>query len=244
MSYAVVTLSRHPEYAQDLIASIRKHEPPDTEILVVRDRHETPFPGCSSITVLDPFCFARNCNIGIDTFRDRDIILCNDDVTLIEPTFAALERQIRAMPRIGIIAPLVDGGVGNPYQSSHKVAELWKGPKGRPDMLEVGGVEAGSAPVCFVCVYLSRSMIDEVGPLDENFTAYGFDDNDYCIRCRELGWRTIITRSATVRHGKGGPNLERGNNWSSSFARIPGNGDNREYFLQKHPPTIQYCPLC
>ena len=89
--------------------------------------------------------------------------------------------------------------------------------------------------ICFPCVYVNREMIDEIGGLDESFTEYGFDDDDYCFRAREAGWKTMITSSLRIKHGSGGAQLVRGSNWSCSFARLPELKSNIEVFLNKYP---------
>ncbi len=69
----------------------------------------------------------------------------------------------------------------------------------------------------FACVWLRRKMIDEVGLLDERFTGYGCEDDDYCRRAREAGWKLGVTGSVAVEHGFGGTNA------TSSFRRGLGN---------------------
>ena len=59
---------------------------------------------------------------------------------------------------------------------------------------ELGGQSA------FVCAYVKRELITQVGPLDEQFSGYGFEDNDYCRRFEALGWRTQPTTEVKVRH--------------------------------------------
>ena len=86
-------------------------------------------------------------------------------------------------------------------------------------------------------------MISTIGPLDENFVGYGFEDNDYCIRARRAGWETGITRQVCVKHGSGGDQLRRGENWSLSFAKeTETRKDNLQYFLSKYPQKVTVMP--
>lgn len=243
MTYAVVTLSRYPELATRLIASIRETHAQMPPVIAVCDRHNHDFGAdVDHVRSWEPFVFARNANKGICAALRSDVILINDDCAITEPeTFNTLAEAAYRSPDYGIVAPLIDGGVGNPYQSAHR-PELWRQAGMNLDMLKIGGTGPDSMPVCFVAVYLKRAMIDRIGMLDEKFREYGFDDNDYCIRARLAKWETVITRACTVKHGDGGADLRRGQNWSASFAR-GDNRNNQEYFLQKWAPKVQYVPF-
>ena len=56
--------------------------------------------------------------------------------------------------------------------------------------------------VCFVCVYIPRATLNTVGLLDEDYTAYGSEDDDYCYRCRKAGLRIGIFDGCFVNHAK------------------------------------------
>lgn len=56
---------------------------------------------------------------------------------------------------------------------------------------------------CFVCAYVKRDLINEVGPMDERFDGYGMDDVDYYTRFEALGWRTQPTTEVKMLHTGG-----------------------------------------
>lgn len=239
VNYTVVTLNKHPELAETLIESIRKTHANQPRIIVVGDNHSEKFgPNVVTIESKQPFCFARNANLGIAAAGRRDVILMNDDTQVLQKdALHILASTAAKFPRIGILSPLIDGGVGNPYQTE----KMWR--QEFPDVIGIQGESADSMPVCFVCVWLSRRLLDKVGKLDEAMIHYGFDDNDYCIRSRKAGFETAITKLANVQHGSGGTALERGRNWSSSFARVEFFKTNEEYFRTKHAEQIRMSPL-
>lgn len=239
MNYTVVTLNKHPELAHSLIESIRNTHKTQPRIIVVGDNHSEKFgPNVITIESKEPFVFARNANLGIETAGRRDVILMNDDTQVLqENALHILASTAAKFPRIGIMSPLIDGGVGNPYQTEkHWRPEF-------PDVIGIQGEKHDSLPVCFVCVWLGRRMIDKVGKLDEAMVNYGFDDNDYCIRARKAGFETAITKLVKVQHGAGGAILDRGRNWSSSFARVKNLKTNEEYFRNKHAEQVRISPL-
>jgi hypothetical protein len=56
----------------------------------------------------------------------------------------------------------------------------------------------GQSP--FVCGYLKRSMLNDVGYLDEAFDGYGFEDNDFFRRMEAKGYRTQPTDRVGAEH--------------------------------------------
>ena len=56
---------------------------------------------------------------------------------------------------------------------------------------------------CFVCAYIKRDLINQVGEMDEQFDGYGMDDIDYYTRFEALGWRTQPTTEVKVLHTGG-----------------------------------------
>ncbi|HCV42688.1 MAG TPA: hypothetical protein DGH68_04325, partial [Bacteroidetes bacterium] len=62
-----------------------------------------------------------------------------------------------------------------------------------------------------------------------------FDDDDYCYRVRAAGWQTHIVKSLHIKHGDGGAALDRGKNWSCSFAKQKDLPSNIEVYLNKYP---------
>jgi GT2 family glycosyltransferase len=223
---SVVILNRYPELASALLESIRKTHNPMPRIVVVRDRHQNEWDGVFHADGKVPFIFARNANIGMEVFPLTDIVLINDDCTMVEDDMIwKLRNRAYRYKECGLMSPLIDGGVGNSLQSwDHRKSEWFN----LPDDIGIKGT------VCFPCVYIKRATIEKVGLLDEEMTGYGFDDDDYCIRCLKSGCLPMITRLFRVKHGDGGGELRRGENWSCSFAREEDHKENFAYFAKKY----------
>jgi hypothetical protein len=53
------------------------------------------------------------------------------------------------------------------------------------------------------CLLIRRGLIDKVGLLDERFGIGCFEDDDYCLRARQAGYRAVMARDAFIHHHGG-----------------------------------------
>jgi GT2 family glycosyltransferase len=190
MNYKVVILSARAENLIPCVHAVIANEPdlPTQNILVVDDGAQqganAALPGITWLAGSKPFVFARNANIGLSAAAS-DIILLNDDARLITPRgFTLLAEQTNQHPNLGICSASVRGAVGNPHQL--------------PSSL--GSVRIEETTLAFICIYIPWSTFQEIGPLDERFTGYGYDDDDYCLRVRRAGLQLGIWDGCIVDH--------------------------------------------
>jgi GT2 family glycosyltransferase/glycosyltransferase involved in cell wall biosynthesis len=61
-----------------------------------------------------------------------------------------------------------------------------------------GQVVEGDAT--FFCVLLSKAAVQQIGLLDEEFFPGGFEDDDYCLRARALGYKVHLARDVFIHH--------------------------------------------
>lgn len=135
-----------------------------------------------------PFVFARNINRGIlFAISDSDcegVVLLNDDAILQTPDgFSIMAQACKEHPEYGLISATTNLA-GNPQQKPHGV-----------------GLRQADRTVAFVCVYIPRTTIERIGLLDERFTAYGWEDNDYCRRVLQAGLNLGVHDGCYVDHG-------------------------------------------
>jgi len=179
----VVVLSRYPDIFEGFRESIDKDFQDGFKFVIWDYRVENrPGPingGWASITTAAPFSMARNANIGWKV--QEDILYCGDDVRFIEPdTVKRLQEVAYSDYSIGIVSPL---------HGWHKVES------------QSQFVDAVFVP--FVCVYIKRSLIDQIGYLDESFEGYGIEDCDWCLRARKAGAKIGWAPQIKVQHGEG-----------------------------------------
>ncbi len=141
-----------------------------------------------------PFCFSEAINTGIRMAGEDSVCCLNDDALLKTPGgFTGMRLALDAYnakagegEQIGIVASSCNN-VGNTNQHRHRY-EL--------------GCEIRIEPwvLCFICVLIPRSTIDSVGVMDCQFTAYGCEDNDLCLRIQKAGMKLGICDACFVDH--------------------------------------------
>lgn len=206
MSFSIIIPSRNVSNLIPCVEAVRKCEP-SARIIFVNDNLQTEGTGYDWIDIdqafvpkwetpaevskkmavyvsgVKPFVFARNINIGIRAAGTDDVILLNDDA-LLETLggFTALAKQAAEHPEYGVISAVTNNS-GNPRQ--YKVGN---------------GLREDPRMVCFIAVYITRSTIEKVGMLDEDFVGYGCEDDDYCFRVRRAGLKIGIYDGCFVDH--------------------------------------------
>lgn len=193
MPFKVIIPSRNPSNLIACVTSILKNEPQleSEDIIVIDDgarvQAEPQLPKLSWIEGRRPFVFARNVNLGL-TAAKSDVILMNDDATLErDHGFSDLHRL---GAHWGLASPSVLGAVGN-HNQRYKPGSV----------LVRKEVRKESRMLCFVCVLIPFATQQRVGFLDERFTAYGWEDNDYSKRVLDVGLEMAVLECCVVKHG-------------------------------------------
>lgn len=184
---SIIIPSRKTENLRACIAAIDEHNRLESIRLIVVDDGLAERPQnqgrLSVILGVKPFIFARNCNLGIRAAGDDDVILLNDDALLTTPDgFSRLIKASQAHPEYGVIAA-----------ASNMVGNVNQRPRG-------AGLREEPRMVNFVCVWIPRRTLKAVGLLDEIFTSYGFEDDDYCLRVRKAGMKLGIYDGCVMDH--------------------------------------------
>lgn len=212
-------------------------------MIAIYDSHDGEhLENCTKIKVDNteiPFSYSKYCNIGIKATGDSDIILCNDDIECIDKDFFYRLQEIAyKYPICGVLSPLVDGGIDD-YQKYPAVNSIWDTAPVKIKKFNLTRTRSQQNElftkifIAFVCVYIKRETINQVGLFDESFTGYGYDDFDYAFRIKLSRWEVGITRQLHIKHGEGGNIPIYGKNWSCSFSKSSPRPSNRELFLTK-----------
>ncbi len=199
------------------LASVCRHNPPGTEVLVVDDNSRggavqaaaLDFPGvrCLRLARRSGFCVAANA--GVRSATGAIVELLNDD-TEVTPNWTESALAHFADPAVAAVAPLVlqqdaepNGSVridsaGDRYFVGGIAGKRGHGQILRPEYLQSGPVFGASASSAF---YRRQTLLD-VGGFPESFGAY-FEDVDLAFRLHRAGCRVIFEPGSQVWHRVG-----------------------------------------
>jgi O-antigen biosynthesis protein len=153
------------------------------------------------------FNLAEKINMSANEARGRYLLLLNDDIRVIEPNW--LEQMLGMIQRsnIGAVSPkllfpngniqhagivLLGGCPGHPFH-------------GEPDASGYGnGISAtrNTIAVTGACQITPASLFRKLGGYDTTFPL-DYNDVDYCLRARDLGYRSVYLSYARLFHYEG-----------------------------------------
>jgi GT2 family glycosyltransferase len=209
----IIPTHHRADLLRHCLASVARHAPPGTEIIVVDDASS----GDTARTAVDEFSgvrlvrlprqrgFCGAANAGLATSRAPVVELLNDDTEVITD-WATAALACFADPRVAAVAPLVlrwpDGAVidsaGDGYDLGGFARKLGHGHPLGPDYLrrrEVFGASGSSA-------FYRRDLLLSVGAFPERFGAY-FEDVDVAFRLHRAGGTILYEPASRVLHRGG-----------------------------------------
>jgi GT2 family glycosyltransferase len=160
--------------------------------------------------------FSGGHNLGITACPSDFILVLNSDATLRPGCLAVLLATAEANPEVGLFAPRLEYDDGEVQISSFRFAspmsELIRAAGSGPvtKLLRNHAVPLGPDPdpdqiewASFACMLLRRTMVDQIGLMDEGYFLY-YEDAEYCHRARAAGWGIMHVPEARAVHYRGG----------------------------------------
>jgi len=155
----------------------------------------------SYVFLLNPDCElgARSLTILVEFLRSRPEVAAAAPLLADERGHSQREFQLRRFPTLATFAVEILAidkvWPSNPITASYRYRDL---DLGRPQIVEQPAAAA---------LVIRRDVVDEIGPLDEQFFPAWFEDVDYCRRLAEAGREIWVVPAAEARHF-GGASLE------------------------------------
>lgn len=196
------------QYTKLCIESIRKHTNNTDYELIVVDNHSTDgtiewLKMQSDVRTIfnnENVGFLKGCNQGIEMAKGANILLLHNDTIVTHDWLKKLRNCLYNKPDTGAVGAITNNC--SYYQAIkvnyHSIEEIHKfaieNDIANPDKWEESLNLAG------FCLLLKREIIDEIGLLDERFTAGVYADVDYAARMRRAGYQLMLCRNVFVHH--------------------------------------------
>lgn len=145
--------------------------------------------------------FAAGNNRGIEVATGEYVIILNNDTLVTETWLDGLIACAEEDPTIGIVGPVsnsvsgpqqVDGASYESFQDLQAYARAFREQhRGRRLPLD---------RIVGFCMLIRREVIEKIGVLDERFGLGNFEDDDYCLRTRQAGFRLMVAQDVFIHH--------------------------------------------
>jgi GT2 family glycosyltransferase len=143
--------------------------------------------------------FAKGMNIGIKRSTGEYVVLLNNDTVVTPGWIHRSLRHFRDNPGLGLLGPSTDNSGNDAYVKIKFMSENWEEESfTRFAFRESRLLERTN--LAFFCTFIPRSVIENVGLLDESFGRGYFEDDDYCKRVLIEGYSIGIARDVFVHH--------------------------------------------
>ncbi|CAH0118461.1 glycosyltransferase family 2 protein [Paenibacillus sp. CECT 9249] len=196
------------EYLKACIDSIRIHTPTPYEIIVVdnastdgTEQYLQRLGGEVRYRVHDRnLGFAGAINTGLMMAKGTTIALLNNDVIATRNWLANMLSCLHSDPGIGMVGPVTNyiGGdqqIEVPYRNLEEMHAFAEG-HNRPDRTKWQRTDR----LVGFCLLFRRELFEQAGYLDEGYEMGNFEDDDYVIRVRLLGYSLMTARDTFVHH--------------------------------------------
>jgi GT2 family glycosyltransferase len=148
--------------------------------------------------------FIGSVNRALSHVKQGDVILLNSDTVVPAGFIDRLAAAAQSSPDIGTVTPLSNNGefvsfpipnTSNPLESRHEVERI----DAIATKVNAGLIVDIPSGIGF-CLYITRTCLDLVGQLSEDYEAGYLEDTDICLRARAHGLRNVCAPSVFVGH--------------------------------------------
>ena len=196
------------DYNKLCIESIRNHTETGSYEIIVVDNHSTDgtrewLESQQDLILIsnnENVGFPAGCNQGIKVAKGSSILLLNND-TIVTPNWLAnLQNCLFSASDIGAVGAVTNScsnfqTVYSEYASVDELTDFaGKFNKQNPALWE------NRTRLVGYCMLIKSEVVNKIGLLDEVFSPGNYEDDDYCLRIRNAGYRLVLCRDTYIHH--------------------------------------------
>ncbi len=227
------------------LASLHRNTPPDAEVILIDDASDEASvrpvlhrwlgdagPSWRLETQARNIGFVGTVNHGM-AITDGDVVLLNSDTVVTPGWLQGLQHCLASDAAIATVTPWTNNGEivslpafcrSNPLPANaDEVARIIRvtGTAAYPEIPTAVGF----------CMAISRAALNQLGLFDQELFGLGYgEENDFCMRAREAGWKNVLCDSVYVGHVGGSSFAPRG---------LGPDAGSMKKLLSRHPAYLE-----
>lgn len=145
--------------------------------------------------------FPGGCNDGIKLANPKnDILLLNNDIVVTTNWLTNLRTALYSNENIGAVSPITNSS--SYWQSIPVNYKTIDEMQVFASQINISNKDNWEERVMLVgySMLIKRVVLDKVGPLDEIYFPGNFEDDDYCLRIINAGYKLLLCRDTFVHH--------------------------------------------
>lgn len=160
------------------------------------------------LTLVDMGCnqgFVAACNKGMAQHPERDVILLNSDTEVFDGWIDRMRRAAYSTNNIATVTPFSNNAEICSYPRFAR--DNWRKLEIHDRDLDQLAAEVNVGRVVDIptgvgfCMYIRRACLDQIGMFDVAAFGRGYgEENDFCRRAAQHGWRNLLAADVFVRH--------------------------------------------
>lgn len=194
----IIPVCNNQQLTRDCLDSIAKHTL-NYEVIIVDNGSTPAWSGIQKIIRNETnLGFPVAVNQGIKAATGEVIVILNNDTIVTPHWLDYIDEHLKNFDIVGPCTNSISGPQQVPFDSStdekylNSFAKIFHAKN-------VGKVRPYHRLV-FYCVAIKREVINKIGLLDEIFTPGNFEDDDYCMRAVEAGFKLGIVEDVFILH--------------------------------------------
>jgi GT2 family glycosyltransferase len=157
--------------------------------------------------------YSAGSNLGMMSASGEFVLLMNPDAELKAQAVQRMVEFARGNPRIAVVGPKLLNPDGSLQKNGRRFTTWWREVLGMTKLYWLWvrlypeadwgrvnfDIPARVDEVSGACMFIRKSVIDEVGGFDERFFMY-YEEVDWCRRMAQAGWEVYYLPTAEVIH--------------------------------------------